>query len=518
MKRILAILSLAFSGCLHAQQSVTVLNNGAGQGTFNTPGVNYYLWGPAGTKVDFSQVTVLGISGGGGGGGGTPGGINTQVQYNNEGAFGGASGLTWSGNALANSQSSNAGLQPFQAFNTNAGTGANVGIWAGNGTDTVRLGLTGVNYSGAYLTSGPSGEIGALTTSGAQSLVFGTNTKASFYVDTSQNVDFIGHVVYPYNTAFFIKDSGGTARAFFQNSLNVYEIGDIFDTGYETQIYSGAAQPINFVVNASSVGSVTSTGLNSMAIGSTTASTGAFTTLAASGTSTLTGNVTVGATSTSNVNNTLIIFGSNASDFGPFLQLADATGLIGYYGSQNAFLGGTTRNLHAYAQNAFTVSTNNGTLALTLDTSQGMQLAKESSRSYNDIATAGNGVAAVVSAPRSGTVTNALWTPAAYTTPAVDSSYEVSANINVTTSTTVTMTCTCTYTDETNTSRVLTLGFTNLAGATIVSSITTALGNVPYEGLTYHIRCKASSTITFATAGTVTNVVYTAEANARQIN
>ncbi len=36
-------------------------------------------------------------SGGGGGGGGTPGGSDTQVQYNNAGAFGGDSNLTWDG-------------------------------------------------------------------------------------------------------------------------------------------------------------------------------------------------------------------------------------------------------------------------------------------------------------------------------------------------------------------------------------------------------------------------------------
>ena len=138
--------------------------------------------------------------------------------------------------------------------------------------------------------------------------------------------------------------------------------------------------------------------------------------------------------------------------------------------------------------------------------------------SYNGIAAAGNGEAVVVSAPRTAANTNALWTPAAYTTPAVDTSYEVSANINVTAATAAAMTCTCTYTDETNTSRVLTLGFTQLSGATILTSITNVTGTGPYESLTYHIRCKASTTVTFATAGTVTGVTYNAEGNLRQIN
>lgn len=36
-----------------------------------------------------------------GGGGGTPGGSDTQIQYNNAGAFGGVTGFTWNGSALA---------------------------------------------------------------------------------------------------------------------------------------------------------------------------------------------------------------------------------------------------------------------------------------------------------------------------------------------------------------------------------------------------------------------------------
>ena len=37
------------------------------------------------------------------GGGGTPGGSNTQLQYNNSGAFGGVSGVTSNGTAVAGS-------------------------------------------------------------------------------------------------------------------------------------------------------------------------------------------------------------------------------------------------------------------------------------------------------------------------------------------------------------------------------------------------------------------------------
>lgn len=45
-----------------------------------------------------AQVSV--VPGGGGGGGGTPGGSNTQCQYNNAGAFGGITGCTTNGTAV----------------------------------------------------------------------------------------------------------------------------------------------------------------------------------------------------------------------------------------------------------------------------------------------------------------------------------------------------------------------------------------------------------------------------------
>ena len=45
-------------------------------------------------------VSLQGGGGSGGGGGGTPGGSNTQIQYNNSGAFAGASGLTTNGTEL----------------------------------------------------------------------------------------------------------------------------------------------------------------------------------------------------------------------------------------------------------------------------------------------------------------------------------------------------------------------------------------------------------------------------------
>lgn len=119
MKKLLLLILCA--GLCRAQQSVTVLNNGSGTGTFNTPGVTDYVWGAK--TVDFTGSTVIGLTGGGGGGvsqliagtnitlsptnglgtvtinssggSGSPGGSNTQVQYNNSSSFGGSSNFTF---------------------------------------------------------------------------------------------------------------------------------------------------------------------------------------------------------------------------------------------------------------------------------------------------------------------------------------------------------------------------------------------------------------------------------------
>lgn len=124
MKKLLFILfAILAPACFAQKQNVTVQPNGTGTGTFNTSGINYYLWGPIGATVDFSNVTVIGVSGGSGGvskliaganvtlsptsglgnvtinaagGSGTPGGSATQFQYNLGGTtFGGTNGFAW---------------------------------------------------------------------------------------------------------------------------------------------------------------------------------------------------------------------------------------------------------------------------------------------------------------------------------------------------------------------------------------------------------------------------------------
>lgn len=136
-----------------------------------------------------------------------------------------------------------------------------------------------------------------------------------------------------------------------------------------------------------------------------------------------------------------------------------------------------------------------------------------------NVSTSGNfGAPAIVATGRVTAQTAAVASVSTFTVGAADGSFEVSANINVTTATTHNFTVTCAYTDETNTARTLTMGFTQLSGATLLTAITNVTGAGPYESPVYHIRCKAATSITIATTGTFTSVAYNAEGIIKQTN
>ena len=102
----------------------------------------------------------------------------------------------------------------------------------------------------------------------------------------------------------------------------------------------------------------------------------------------------------------------------------------------------------------------------------------------------------------------------AYAVGASDASFDVVGNVNVTASATAAMTMTCTYNDENNTGQVLDMKFTTIGSTLMVISMTASL---VYEGIANRIRCKAGTTITIATAATVTGITYTCEATITQV-
>lgn len=119
---------------------------------------------------------------------------------------------------------------------------------------------------------------------------------------------------------------------------------------------------------------------------------------------------------------------------------------------------------------------------------------------------------------RSTAQTAAVASVVTQTVGAADASYIVSANVLVTTATTHSFNVSVTYTDESNVSRTVTLNFSTLAGIISNAAITNVAGTVPYEGAPLHIRCKAATTITIATTGTFSAVVYNVEGSISQIN
>ena len=64
--------------------------------TDDTPGLIYYMGQGTGNEF-MGGMATCGTATGSGGGGGTPGGTDTQIQYNNNGAFGGTSSLILTG-------------------------------------------------------------------------------------------------------------------------------------------------------------------------------------------------------------------------------------------------------------------------------------------------------------------------------------------------------------------------------------------------------------------------------------
>jgi hypothetical protein len=103
-----------------------------------------------GTNLSFSG-SVLNATGGGG----TPGGANTDIQYNNSGAFGGDANFTYTtGTGIVQLSNSQNGATYFDAINSNTGTSAQAIYVTSNGTNSSNYGTLGTAYSNGALTAG----------------------------------------------------------------------------------------------------------------------------------------------------------------------------------------------------------------------------------------------------------------------------------------------------------------------------------------------------------------------------
>lgn len=153
----------------------------------------------SGTNITLSQVgqaiTVNST-------GGAPGGVNTEIQFNNSGAFGGSSNLIWDN---TNSRLGIGGLPITYQIEITKGTSGAVGVQADNTTssgnaifiakndasNTVQYGIAGSTFGGllqsnAYIfNTAPSLEIVSSSVSGTIDLVTGGSASANIALHVS---------------------------------------------------------------------------------------------------------------------------------------------------------------------------------------------------------------------------------------------------------------------------------------------------------------------------------------------
>jgi hypothetical protein len=245
-----------------------------------TGGVNGYVLQTDGTgNLDWTLM-----SGNGGGGNGTPGGSNTQIQYNDSGSFGGNTGFTFNevsgnvaipgslavvGNITGNVQS--AYLANF-ATTANSVAGANVSGQVGNAlvANLANFATTANSVAGANV----SGQVNyaAVANSVAVANVSGIGNIATINLNGSNSNVLFGNGVFA-----TIANVANANFANFAGNVTVAAQGNITSLGILTdlllsnsKIHLGAGSYANQGANAIAIGrsaGVTSQGANSIAIG-----------------------------------------------------------------------------------------------------------------------------------------------------------------------------------------------------------------------------------------------------------
>jgi len=126
-----------------------------------TDGTSYII---AGSGISVSSASNGAITIAATGGGGSPGGSNTQIQYNNSGSFGGVTNLTWNGVTLNATGSFKGNLDGTASYATNAATASYVqnAVTASFATVAVSLTTNVFNVALNGSANGVATNIGAL--------------------------------------------------------------------------------------------------------------------------------------------------------------------------------------------------------------------------------------------------------------------------------------------------------------------------------------------------------------------
>lgn len=189
----------------------------------------------------------IGMAGGinaSGGGGGTPGGSNTQVQYNSAGAFAGDTGLTWtlgSPNVLNVVGTTSASLVNLKAKTGAAAPTAGSGIWTTNGTNVWRMtGAVGIGTSSpataldvagsARITPGAGNYAAVFTGNVAAALTLGYGVANNEFVRIilgNGNYAAIGAKVTPTGTFLALGTSNNYGTGITNQALTIDPAGNV---------------------------------------------------------------------------------------------------------------------------------------------------------------------------------------------------------------------------------------------------------------------------------------------------
>lgn len=152
---------LQVTGSINGSSTITAATGFSGSLTKLTDGTSYIIAG-SGIGVATGSNGAITISATGGGG--TPGGSNTQIQYNNSGSFGGVTNLTWDGSNLYATGSFKGNLDGTASYATNAATASYVqnAVSASYATVAVSLKTTVFNVALNGSAPGVSTNIGGI--------------------------------------------------------------------------------------------------------------------------------------------------------------------------------------------------------------------------------------------------------------------------------------------------------------------------------------------------------------------
>lgn len=160
-------------------------------------GGTWYAWAPTeGLEANGYQYTGSGGWVAGGGGGGSPGGSDTQVQFNDGGSFGGDSGLTF--NKTTNTLSQAGALN--EAKGSNIASAGTTDIGAATGTFVHVTGTTTITALGTI----QAGTRRVVTFDGALTL---THNGTSLILPTGANITTAAG-----DSAFFVSEGSGNWR------------------------------------------------------------------------------------------------------------------------------------------------------------------------------------------------------------------------------------------------------------------------------------------------------------------